>query len=175
MIREPRRKGVAAYPLSAFIFYLDVPMPVAENVIELHCQNSGGHVRVVPPDRDLMTLPVELAIEACRAFKHQIEFNDQFSMLLDHLAKWMAQHRDRVSQAYLTTRDAGLLFLVIQSSSHYDSDLEDELTNLDLDVANDPDFSRVMLNVLGLPAVDEESIRSFLNPKVILQYKMNGD
>jgi len=147
-------------------------MAVAENIIELHCDDTSGHVRVIPPDRDLMTMPVEFAIEACRAFKHQIEFNDQFSLLL---AEWIVGHRNRISQAYLTTRDAGLLFLVVQTTEEYDSDLEGELTELDLEIANDSDFSHITLTVLGIPLVDEPSVASFLSPKVVLQYRMNGN
>ena len=144
---------------------------VQPNVIELHFADEGGQVRVVPPDRDIMAMPIEAAIEACRAFKRQIAFKDQFDLLLDRLAQWISERQEKLSRAYLTTRDAGLLFLVALEGGELDQEIEDDLTALDVDIANDDDYSLVSLSVLAIPSVDDESIQAFLSADLVLRYR----
>jgi len=143
-------------------------------VIELHFEDKEGKVRIVPPDRDLMTIPVAMAIEACRAFNQQIVFKDQFDMLVDYLGRWIDQHREQVADAYLTVRDAGLLFLVVRRATSYDEAFESALTDLDLEIANDDDYGLISLSVLGLPSMDEHSVHTFLSHKMALRYQVNG-
>lgn len=150
-------------------------MPVAETVVELHFEDAGGHVRIVPPDRDLMTMPVKTAIEACRAFNDQLTFRDQFDLLLEKLGQWLSDRRTAVADAYVTTRDAGLLFVVIQQEKNRDPELDEALTDLDLEIANDEDFSHIPLSVLALPHVDQASIRSFLTKELAFRLRFHGE
>ena len=150
-------------------------MPVVESgsVIELHCENRDGQVRVVLPDNHIMAMPVEVAVHACRAFKNQIEFKNQFDGLLAHLGKWIDGHRDEIKEAYLTTRDSGLLFLVVTESKSFVSDFEDELTALDIEIANDTDYSLITMNVLAIPPISNEDTRSFISTKLEIRYKLD--
>jgi len=142
--------------------------------IVLDWENTDGRVRIVPPDNDVMAMSVETAIEACRAFKQQIVFKNQFDQLLNVLAKWLSEHRATVSDAYLTVRDGGLLFLVVQNGKPYDGKLDDALTELDLAIANDDDFSLISLAVHSIPASSEATIQSFVAKKLQLRYRLDA-
>jgi hypothetical protein len=132
-------------------------------IIELHFENEGARVRVVPSDKDLLVLSVSMAVEACRAYANQIRFNDQHDMLLSRLWGWINQHLDKVGNAFITSRDDGMLFLVVLREKRFDKEIEDELTQLDIDVANDRDFDLIRLSVHAVPDCSEDEYRSFLS------------
>jgi len=143
---------------------------VSLSPIELHFEDQDGKVRVVAPDRHVMIVPVSVAVEACRAYQDQIAFNDQFGNLLDRLARWIVDHKVQASQAFLTVHDAGLLFLVIQQSTEFDPDLENSLSELSLEIANDTDYSLIRLVVHALPNCGREVFESFLSSRMSLRY-----
>jgi hypothetical protein len=145
------------------------------NMIELHCQDRQGRVRVVLPDKHVMVMTVETAAQACGAFKNLILFGDQFKMLLDTLAKWLKDRIDAVKCAYLTIRDANLLFVVVLQNGSYDGEMEDQFTDLDLEIANDSAYDLINLDVLGLPSCSEEAHASFLAVGKTIRFRMNGD
>jgi hypothetical protein len=60
--------------------------------------------------------------------------------------------------------------LVIQRGEHFDQKLEDDLTDLDVEIARDADYDLIKLNVLCLPNCSEDTIRSFLPPNGSLVY-----
>jgi hypothetical protein len=139
------------------------------NVIRLKSE-GGGHLIVVPEDQDRFVLTIEEAVKACRAYERTRSFENQFNILLRRLAHWIDEHRDLVRIGYLTVRDAGLLFLVVTKAAEYDRKLEDDLTDLDLEVANDPNLDLIRLSVLAIPPTGPEAIRSYLSPGFTLQY-----
>jgi len=140
------------------------------NILHLDYQQRDGTVVVVPADEDRFALTVEEAVKACRAYEQASAFRHQFQILLRELADWIGQHRNQVAEAYVTVRDAGLLFLVVKKSPEHDDTLEDQLTELDLAVAQDPNLNLIRLSVLAIPPVSHEGIDSFLAPGFTLQY-----
>ena len=145
------------------------------SVIELHFENRDGQVRVVLPDNHIMAISVEAAVHACRAFTNQILFKGQFDCLLDHLADWIDRHRSAIDEAYLTTRDSGLLFVVVTQSKTFDSAFEDELTALDIEVANDSDYSLIGMNVLAIPPSGDDTTHSFISKKLGIRFRVHGE
>ena len=97
-------------------------------------------------------------------------------MLLQGLAEWIHTRVDMLSDAYLTVRDAGLLFVVVRKIRRYDSDFEDKLTDLDVEVANNPDYNLIKMDVLALPNSSDESIKSFVsNTSFRFKFKIHGE
>jgi uncharacterized protein YjaG (DUF416 family) len=143
--------------------------------IDLHFEDQSGQVRVIPPDKDLMILSVKEAIEACRAFNDQIDFKSQFDALLNALGAWINARREKFSEAFLTTRDAGLLLLIVMKSSQYDVELESQITELDMAIANDADYALIPFSALAIPACPADSVHSFLSRKLALRYVIDGD
>jgi hypothetical protein len=110
-------------------------------------------------------MTVEAVVRACKTYGQITEVGKQVRKLLRKLREWFDNHVDSISEAYLTTRDSGLLFLVVQEDKAFNPSLEDALTDLDLEVANDQEnFNLIRLSVLSLPATSEESVRFFLPP-----------
>jgi hypothetical protein len=144
------------------------------SVIELSWEDREGRVKVILPDRHVMAMPVMAAVEACRAFRDQYIFQGQFELLLDHLAQWLKDHRSVLASAYLTVRDAGLLFAVVRKDRVYDDHFEEALTDLDLEIANDSAYSLIRLDVLALPYVSDESVQCFLAAGNTFRYIMDG-
>lgn len=146
-----------------------------DGVIDLHFQDDGATVRVTPQDKDLMILSVKEAINACRAFADQIRFKSQFDALLSRIGVWIKSRQERISAAFITTRDAGLLLLIVTKNKAYDDDLESEITDLDIQVANDADFGMIDLSILAIPNSPPETVRSFLSKKMQLRYAIDGE
>jgi len=151
--------------------------------------NKTDYIRVRWSERDRKTLLVEdecqdrfcmaidEAIEACKVHnkrKHTL-CGEQFRSLLDLLGRWCSQRRKKIARALLTVRDAGLLLLIVTRRKTYDPQFEDELTQLDLQIANSPHFSEISLSVQALPMCGPDSYAAFCNPETTLEYvRVNG-
>ena len=105
--------------------------------IKLRWQEKNNYVSVIPENKDTFYMTVEKAIQACQAHKNSAVFSNQFNSLLQKLGQWLKIHKDGILYAYVTIRDAGLLFLIVSKSNRYDGFLEDELTDLDVEIAQD--------------------------------------
>ena len=144
-------------------------------VIDLHFLDGEERVRITPGDKDLMILSVHEAISACRAFADQIRFQSQFDSLLARIGGWIKSRADKISSAFVTTRDSGLLLLVVMREKEHSSDFETEITDLDIEIANDPDFGMIDLSILAIPNCPTDSVHSFLSRKLQLRYAIDGD
>ena len=147
---------------------------VQRAIVELHFENRDGQVTVVHPDNHVMAMSVGEAIEACRAFNKQIEFKIQFDTLLQRLAEWLREHSEFFDRAFLTTRDSGLLFLVVTKEKTFNEKLEEDLTELDLEIANDADFTLIRLAVHAIPYCTDDEANSFLSKDLALRFVARG-
>lgn len=127
---------------------------------------------IEPEDEDRFTLSVEEAIQACRMFGKFADFQNQYRLLLNHLGQWLHARKDRIDRALLTTRDAGLLLLIITKATTYDSQLESELIALDMEIAQDDKFKLVPLSILALPLCHADGYNSFCGSSNTLEYKL---
>lgn len=151
-------------------------MAVAEklNPVRLDWSEKDRKVIVAPKDNDKYMRTVEEAIEACKAYDNKIRFWEQFKIVLDDLGKWSKDRTQKLDHAFLTVQDAGLLFLVVTKRKTYDDMLESELTDLDLKIANDSDFTSISLSVQSLPSCSMDGISSFLNPEYTLELQLGA-
>jgi hypothetical protein len=124
--------------------------------------NAEGQVLVKPADDDLFLTSVQRAAEACQMANKALAFGSQFHGLLNRLAGWIRDHQKQITHAYVTLRDGGFLFLVVQKRATIDMEFEKELTGLDLAVANEDKFDLLRLNVLGLPACTKDCQTAFV-------------
>ena len=148
-------------------------MPTAQRQkhILLDFRRKGEQVFVNPEDNDKFFMSVQVAAAACQMAGKVVAFGDQFRDLLEKLASWIKAHRKPIQQAFVTIRDSGFLFLVVQTTPYLDLDLEAELTTLDLEVAQDESFDLLRLNVLALPASSNQAYESFLETSQIWTFK----
>ncbi len=139
-----------------------------DRIIQLDARD-GGTVTVTPTDEDRFNLRVSEAISACKKWVADAQEKQRFSMLLKRLQAWVLERSD-LRDAFLTLRETGLLFLAVKKTARYDDALEDALSALDVELANDQDI-RFEIDVMALPPVTEESMQSFLSPVLTLRFK----
>lgn len=149
-------------------------MPASTKVdhVILDCTNVGQDITVVPEDEDRFILSVEAAVKACQAHDKTVRFSKQFSESLQkRLAAWISERQEKIFKAFLTIRENGLLFVVVMRGAHYDRAFEDELSNLDLEIANDPELDLIHLDVIALPESSASAYGSFLDATETLSYR----
>lgn len=111
---------------------------------------------------------VDIAARACRASDKVHDFAAQLEGLIERLRRWLSDHFEKINAAYLSVRDEDLLFLIVQKNARFDADLTDSLTELDLLIANSPDLGLVDLEVMEVPPLSTDSLRSLLSASTIL-------
>ncbi len=92
------------------------------------------------------------------------DFQTQMSRLIERLNRWGDSQQSKVKEAYLTVRGSGLFYLVVSRDSHHDGELEDALTEVDIEVANDEEFNLIKMEVLAIPDSPKDCVESFLSP-----------
>lgn len=147
----------------------------AQEIIDLRHDDVQGRVRVTFPDKHVQIIAVENAVRACGAFAKATEFGVQFDDLLQKLATWSASRQTEIAESFLTARDGGLLFLVVLKSPGYSVAFEDQLTELDVAVANDPGFDLIRLGVLAIPPCSKEELPSFLGSETQIRLWKDGN
>jgi hypothetical protein len=132
---------------------------------------SGAQVVITPRDEDRFVLSIRDAAEACARGRDMVRFEQRLrQVVLPRLAQWLRKHDDEISAAYLTVRDGGMLFVVVRKAARYDADFADALTDLDTEMAAEPQADLVPLEVLALPNVTREGAESFLNPEWTMEF-----
>src|SRR5436309_2477533 len=108
------------------------------NAVPIHYEHRNGAVVVTPEDEGRFALAVEMAYRrSCPLFQDRALFRTQFEQLLRKLAHWLAAHEDVIGEASVTLRGAALEFLLVRKGTRYDADFEDELSDLDIAIAQD--------------------------------------
>lgn len=141
--------------------------------VQLDWAKRDGVIVVTPRDQDRFTIRIESAIETLVINEGANRFRKQMDLLFRNLANWLSARPD-VMKAYVTIRDGELAFVVMHNSSTYDETFEDELSNLDIELANDPDLREVEINVFSLPPVSDEVLDSFLHSEVQFAFESEG-
>lgn len=129
--------------------------------IHLHYSDTNQQV-VIDDEGGKLVTTVAAAIDACKAAGKEQEFWRQFSEMQDKLSRWLVSQRDLIEEAYITVRDSAILFLAVQKSPAFNPDLEDSLTGIDLQIAQDKDLDLIRLNVLAIPKVSKPAVDSLL-------------
>ncbi len=148
-----------------------MPVDNSTRTAPIRLDYSNDRVVVVTTEADRFVTSCADAAHACKAWDRQREFQEQFSgRLLPLLGKWVKEHADWIDRGFLTVREDGLLFVVVQKSPAHTRALEDELTALDMQIAQDETLDLVDLEVLALPEASEETLTAFLDSRSTLEY-----
>ena len=144
---------------------------LASGIVHLDVSNRDGLVTVTPSNQDRFNIKVDRAIEACVGAVQQDAFRNQWTLLLHRLASWLLERPHAFSTAFVTTRDGCLLFLVVTKHTAYDGEFEDALSDLDLELANDPDLNLITINTMAIPAVSDGALQGFVKRDMALEFK----
>lgn len=148
-------------------------LPEAVSQVELDWYADGDVVRVVPRHQKRFKIQRDRALEILHRVKDADQFNQQFAMLLNKLAQWISARSDIISHAIVTLQDGMLAFVVIRKDAKYDERFQDDLADLDFDLANDADLDLIKLQTLALPNVTGDALLSFVDERLVLTY--HGD
>lgn len=141
--------------------------------IRLRYSQHDARFMIEPGDEDELIMRIEEVMQArriCDVLKPR--FKNQFDHLKWSLGEWLRNHANKIQKAFLTLPDTGMLFLVVMSEKAYDEELEEELTDLELRVALDPECSQVSLDVQAVPKCSEDRYITLCNSYWILEYVM---
>ena len=141
------------------------------NVVEIDWFDTNDEIVVTPRSKKRFTIQKDRAIEALRLVKDTERFTPQFDLLLEKLARWVKERAADIRAAIITLQDNSLVFVVMQSNVPYDEQLQDALADLDFSIAQDTDLDLVRLRTVMLPLVDNDALKSFVDPRMILQYQ----
>lgn len=132
------------------------------NTIVLFEGGGDSPVMVIPRDEDKFCVTVEEAVKACRMVDAGYSFVRQVAELREVLANWIDSRRESIQSAYISFREAGILFVVAQTGTARDNNLADQLSDLDIEIANDERFDLLNVDVLSLPRCSQDSMTAFL-------------
>jgi hypothetical protein len=130
--------------------------------IHLGRDGQEGYVLAYGDGNEKFLLTVQEAIKACGAFSKMAQFQTQMKELTDHLSKWVNDRKATVRDAYLSVKGSGLFFMVVMAGKEFNPELEEELTTLDIEIANSEDFDLLRVDVLAIPDGPPECVDSFL-------------
>jgi hypothetical protein len=119
-------------------------------------------VFVEAENHDRFMMSINEAARACQRATQTGAYKEQCQELLRRLARWLLGRQDKVETAFVSIQEADLLFVVVQKTATYDEDLEEALTDLDIEVANSSEFDLLRLDVQALPSVSEQGCRAFV-------------
>jgi hypothetical protein len=131
--------------------------------------DDDGIVTVVPTNQDRFSLSIKQAVRELRLANQIDDFRQQLDLLMKVLGSWLGQRSD-VSDAYLTLRNGKLAFVVIRAESRYNSEFEDDISDLDIDIAEDPLLQLVRVHSLALPPADETAVDTFLDSRFTIRF-----
>ncbi|HQU41608.1 MAG: hypothetical protein B7Z73_00555 [Planctomycetia bacterium 21-64-5] len=137
-------------------------------VQQLNWSEQSGAIVVVPQNQARFKVKLNRAVEILQQSHNAAKFAIQFELLLAMLARWI-KGRDDLQNAFITIRDGALLFVAVRQECEYDEAFEDELSRLDLEIANDVDLDLIGMDVMALPPVSEDALRPFLNKDFALR------
>jgi hypothetical protein len=126
--------------------------------------DDQGYVTVVPSDEDRFTINIRHAVQSLSVSSRLEEFRDQFNLLLKELGQWLSL-RDDWRDAFVTLRDGALVFVVVRNSVLYSDEFEDDLSDLDIRIANDQALELVRIHSVALPPVPACTLDTFLDSR----------
>ena len=111
---------------------------------------------------DRFVLSMQQAVDACGAFSRSMDLSKQIGLLSQKLADWSRKQMGAIRSAHLTIRDSRLSFVVVQKGVEFDEQLSDALTELDFEIADDPELDLIRLDTIAIPNASPESLAAFI-------------
>ena len=137
-------------------------------LVNLSFADDHAQVVVSPADDDRFVLSMHQAIEACRAWSDEEAFRAQVNLLIRRLARWIHVHQEKIRTSILTQCESGLLFVVVKNDLEFDRTLEDDLSDLELEVAkNEAEFGLIHFDGMAVPPVDDTSLASMVGDNAL--------
>jgi hypothetical protein len=122
--------------------------------------HSVQQVVVTYADGDRWVTTAKEAALACRSSLDHETWKKQFESFLGHIHEWAKAHGDIVHAAFVGISSEGLTGVIITKGTEYRLDFDDEVTSLDIDLANR--FPECRADILQSPEGEPESRIPFI-------------
>jgi len=133
-----------------------------KNIIRLK-YGDDSQLLVEMKDGDRFGMTSTDAAMACHFYEAgKKAYGRQVQELSERLTSWFKNNAPHVKEARLGPRPDGLLFLVVMSKSAYNPELEDRMTELEAEIAQDATLDMIRLEVLAVPDFGPASFQAFL-------------
>lgn len=120
--------------------------------------------------RDYVCALVDLK-PMCHVYKEfhrpAMKYRDQLNLLREKLLTWLEGHKEAVAGAFVTNRPKGLMFVIVQKSCEHDAAFDDEVSALDVKIANDPDLPLIRMDAIAVPFAGNEALASLIGDEAV--------
>lgn len=128
---------------------------------------SKQQVLVVTDNEDRFLTTSKEAALACKQQDLSKEWKVQFEQFLGYINEWAKEREDRVSEVYLAVGSEGLTVFVVTKGTDYQFDFDDEITELDINVA--AEFDHCPATIYQIPSTPIDALSSFFSTESSLQ------
>jgi hypothetical protein len=129
-----------------------MPDPTSEKsrAIHIDAKSDGDRLVVLTPENeDRFVKSCQWVVEASKLRISRDVWLRELHHLLTHVHEWAQQHAARIKACMAAQRDDQIAIYVVPSAGVYDFDLSDEITRLDLELAEK--FQACQCDVLQVP------------------------
>ena len=135
--------------------------------IRLNFEDLDTQIVVTPADNDRFVTTSSEAAQACKMAQDILRWNQEFQAFLRHIHYWCDKHKEKVARAYLSFSSDGLKLFLPTHGSDYRFDFDDEVSDLDLEIAKE--FPTCPTEVMQLPENPDDALTSFFDPAKAFQ------
>lgn len=138
---------------------------------------EGEHddVQVIRLDGDRFVTTAQEAINFLSLAGRAVAFQQQLKELLNRIYQWADDRKQKIAAAYIVFGGDGITVVVVQRGVRFDFAFEEELTDLDIEVANNEAFQLLPFSTLLVPKVSDTVLKSFLSSGQIMQHRVNAE
>jgi hypothetical protein len=123
--------------------------------VHLHEQRDGDKRYVIHPgDNDIFVRTGRQIIDACQLRISLEVWYGEFAEMLEFVNTWCGQNADFVRCCVCTTRAARVMLFFAPKSKSFDFDLEDKLTDLDIQISGKFSVGTVELGQIPFNEID---------------------
>lgn len=132
---------------------------------------SVQQVVVEDRDEDRFVTTAREAARACRYFEDLKDWREIFERFLAYLHNRCDTFSTQIVACYVSIGDEGLRIFITTPGEDYVSELDDAITDLDIDVSKN--FPLCPADCIQIPSQPEHSLSSFFSPN--LSFQVYGD
>lgn len=138
-------------------------------------EDEHDDVQVIRLGGDRFVTTAQQAINYLSLAGRAVAFQQQLKELLNRIYQWVDDRKQKIAAAYIVSGGDGITLVVVQRVVSFDFAFEEELTELDIEVANNEAFQLIPFNTLLIPNVGDTVLKSFLSSGQIVQHRVNAE
>jgi hypothetical protein len=125
-------------------------------------EDANGHRRFIlhPEDNDTFVRTGRQVVEGCRLGISVEVWLDECKAMFERVREWAQARAERVQACYAAPETSGIKFFFVPFSETYDIALDEELTDLDVEL-----FRRFNVGTVDVLEIPARSLDRFLPPE----------